>query len=78
MVVVANFADRAHEAYTVGFPRSGRWRVRANTDWVGYDPSFGRQHGYDTDARPGVWDGLPCHGDIGLAPYSVLILSQDE
>jgi 1,4-alpha-glucan branching enzyme len=78
VVVVANFADRAHAAYTVGFPREGRWRVRCNTDWVGYDPSFGGQHGYDTDARPGDRDGLPCHADVGLGPYSVLVLSQDE
>jgi len=78
VVVVANFADRAYPAYTVGFPRGGRWRVRLNTDWAGYDPSFGRQHGYDTDARPGEWDGLPCHADVGLGPYSALILSQDE
>jgi 1,4-alpha-glucan branching enzyme len=78
VVVVANIADRAHPGYGIGFPREGRWRVRLNTDWVGYDPSFGRQHGYDTDARPGERDGLPCHGDVGLAPYSVLILSQDD
>jgi 1,4-alpha-glucan branching enzyme len=78
VVVVANFADRSHPAYTVGLPREGRWRVRLNTDWAGYDPSFGGQHAYDTDARPGAWDGLPCHGDVGLGPYSALILSQDE
>jgi 1,4-alpha-glucan branching enzyme len=78
VVVVANFADRDHRAYTVGFPRPGRWRVRCNTDWVGYDASFGRQHGYDADARPGERDGLPCQADVGLGPYSALILSQDE
>jgi 1,4-alpha-glucan branching enzyme len=77
-VIVANFADRTHSAHAIGFPREGRWRVRLNTDWAGYDPSFGRQHGYDTDARPGARDGLPCHGDVGLGPYSVLILSQDR
>ena len=78
VVVVANFADRTYPGYTIGFPREGRWRVRFNSDWAGYDPSFGRQHGYDTDARPGEWDGLPFHGDVGLGPYSALVLSQDR
>ncbi|MBN2114197.1 MAG: alpha amylase C-terminal domain-containing protein [Acidimicrobiia bacterium] len=77
VLVVANFADRAHAAYTIGFPREGRWRVRLNSDWAGYDASFGSRHAYDTDARPGAWDGLPFHGDVGLGPYGVLILSQD-
>jgi len=78
VVVVANFSQRAHPAYTVGFPRGGRWRVRFNSDWAGYDPSFGGPHAYDTEARPGERDGLPFRGDVGIGPYSALILSQDE
>lgn len=78
VVVVANFAERAHSGYTIGFPREGRWRVRFDSDWTGYDPTFGRQHAYDTDARPGERDGLPFHGDVGLGPYTALILSQDD
>ncbi|MFH1330190.1 MAG: alpha amylase C-terminal domain-containing protein [Actinomycetota bacterium] len=77
-LAVANLADRAYPGHTAGFPREGRCRVRFNSDWLRYDPSFGGQHGYDTDARPGEWDGLPFHGDVGLGPYSVLILSQEE
>ena len=53
VVVVANFSQQAHSGYTVGFPRGGRWKVRFNSDWAGYDSSFGSQHGYDTDAVPG-------------------------
>ena len=77
VVVVANFADRTYSGYTIGFPRAGRWQVRFNSDWEGYAPSFGALHSYDTDARPGERDGLPFHGDVGLGPYSALILSQD-
>jgi len=78
VVVVANFSQRAHPAYTVGFPRGGWWRVRFNSDWTGYDPSFGGPHAYDTEALAGERDGLPFHGDVGVGPYSALILSQDE
>jgi 1,4-alpha-glucan branching enzyme len=38
--VVANFANQAHEAYTVGLPGPGRWHVRFNSDWRGYDGEF--------------------------------------
>ncbi len=77
VVVVANFANRAYVHYTVGFPRAGEWRVRFNSDWNGYSPDFGNHPGYHTLAQPGGKDGLPCHGDVGIGPYSVLILSQD-
>jgi 1,4-alpha-glucan branching enzyme len=77
VVVVANFADRAYAHYTVGFPRSGRWRVRFNSDWGGYDESFSHHPSLDVTAWQGEKDGLPSHGDVGIGPYSVIILSQD-
>ncbi|WP_236705026.1 alpha amylase C-terminal domain-containing protein [Hymenobacter sp. AT01-02] len=40
-LVVCNFADRAHEAYSIGVPAGGHWRVRFNSDWAGYDQEFG-------------------------------------
>jgi 1,4-alpha-glucan branching enzyme len=76
-VVVVNLANRAHENYTIGFPRAGTWRVRFNSDFRGYDESFGNHLGYDTTASPGAKDGMPCSGNLGIGPYSVLILSQD-
>jgi 1,4-alpha-glucan branching enzyme len=78
VVVVVNMTHRGHEHYIVGFPRRGLWRVRFNSDWEGYDPSFGNHFTYDTEARPVAWDGLSYSGPIGIGPYSVLILSQDE
>src|SRR5678809_964008 len=41
VIVIANFANRGYAQYNVGFPREGRWRVRFNSDWNGYDESFG-------------------------------------
>jgi 1,4-alpha-glucan branching enzyme len=77
VVVVANFANRTYSSYTLGFPRSGAWRVRFNSDWSGYSPDFGNQAGADTVAGGAPMDGLPCRANVGIGPYSVLILSQD-
>ena len=76
VVVVANFANRTYSSYTLGFPLSGQWRVRFNSDWQGYSGDFGNQPGFDTVAGDGPMDGLPYRGTIGIGPYSVLILSQ--
>jgi 1,4-alpha-glucan branching enzyme len=77
VMIVANFADRAYDSYNVGFPRAGRWRVRFNSDWTGYDSSFGNQFAYDTEAFHGPRDNMPCNANVGLGRYAVVILSQD-
>lgn len=78
VVVVANFANRSYQNYSLGFPRSGLWRVRFNSDWQGYSADYGNQFGYDTMAGGNSQDGMPCQGNVGIGPYSVLILSQDQ
>ena len=77
VVVIANFANRGYQSYGVGFPREGMWRVRFNSDWQGYSGDFGNQLGYDTEAGYGPRDGMQFEANVGIAPYSVLILSQD-
>jgi 1,4-alpha-glucan branching enzyme len=76
-IVLANFANRTHEAYTIGLPRGGKWRVRFNSDWEGYDQEFGNFESMDTQAEEGIYDDQPFHGTFGLAAYSVLIISQE-
>src|SRR5262245_57834787 len=78
VVVVANFANRSYTSYTLGFPRAGQWRVRFNSDWKGYSTDFGNQPGYDTVAGGGPMDNMPFQANVGLGPYAVLILSQDN
>jgi 1,4-alpha-glucan branching enzyme len=77
VMVIANFADRSYDSYSLGFPRAGLWRVRLNSDWQGYSSDYGNQLGYDTVAGGGSQDGMPFQANIGIGPYSVLILSQD-
>jgi 1,4-alpha-glucan branching enzyme len=76
-VVVLNFANRSYANYRIGFPRAGQWRVRFNSDWNGYDPYFGNWSSYDTNANGPPQDNMPTSGDIGVGPYTAIILSQD-
>jgi 1,4-alpha-glucan branching enzyme len=77
-VAVANFANRSYNSYALGMPRAGLWRVRFNSDWQGYSDDFGNHMGYDTVAGGEPMDNMPFQANVGIGPYSVIILSQDE
>ncbi|GAA4364811.1 alpha-amylase family glycosyl hydrolase [Hymenobacter saemangeumensis] len=74
-IVLANFAQQAHEGYTIGLPAPGTWQVRFNSDWRGYDEAFHDFESFGTEASEGELDGFAWHGSIALAPYAVLVLS---
>lgn len=78
VVVVANFANHSYNSYTLGMPRAGQWRVRFNSDWQGYSADFGNYLGYDTVTGGGPMDNMPFQTNVGIGPYSVIILSQDD
>ena len=75
VVVVANFSNQSFDSYTIGFPSSGTWQLRFNSDQKIYCDDFTNK-GYTTTAEQGEYDGLQCHGNVGLGPYSLIILSQ--
>jgi len=79
VVVILNFGNRSYNNYTLGFPREGTWYVRFNSDWNGFSPDFENCPGYNTTAGRASWgdtDGLLFTGNVGVGPYSALILSQ--
>ena len=76
VIVVLNMANTTYDHYTIGFPEPGLWKVRFNGDWKGYDPEFGDHFSYDTFAHSSAKDGLPAVGNIGIGPYTMVILSQ--
>jgi len=78
VVVVASFSAEARVDVRVGVPRGGRWRVRFNSDWDGYDPEFETVAAFDTDAERIPWDGMDHSIRVAVGPYSVVILSQDD
>ena len=57
-------------------PRSGTWYVRFNSDWNGYSGDFSNWNSYNTTANSGTVHGLPYNANVGIGPYSVIILSQ--
>jgi 1,4-alpha-glucan branching enzyme len=77
VIVVANFSGTGYSSYNIGFPSSGTWKVRFNSDWNGYDSSFGNWNAYDTTANSGAKDGMGYNANVGIGPYSVIILSKD-
>src|SRR6185312_486304 len=78
VVIVANFSHEAKRDYILGFPGPGPWKLRFNSDWRGYSRLFEGHDSSDLVAEPAGHDGLPSRGQISVAPYSVLILSQDR
>ncbi|WP_261990166.1 alpha-amylase family glycosyl hydrolase [Hymenobacter sp. BT188] len=75
-IILANFADTTREGYCIGLPSAGQWQVRFNSDWEGYDQEFSNFESFGAEAEEGEYDALPFHACFGLAPYSVLIISQ--
>ena len=78
VVVVINVAHRSYDSYRIGFPRRGAWRVRFNSDWVGYGEDFGNHLGYDTVVEDSPSDTMAQSGNVGIGPYSAVVYSQDE
>ena len=76
VVVVMNFSSRTYPSYTVGFPRHGQWRVRFNSDWNGYSADFWNTFSYDTTAGSDGIQSMPCSGNVGIGPYTAILLSQ--
>lgn len=81
VLIVANFSNKSHPGYTIGFPNAGLWRVRFNSDNGRYDPTFLNANCPDIIAAPArenlSTDQMPCLGNVVLPPYSALIFSQD-
>ena len=75
-LVIANFGNQTHAHYTIGLPGPGHWQARFSSDWRGYDGEFSDFDSSGMHAVAGERDGYAWHGSIGLAPYAVLILSQ--
>ena len=78
VVVVANFANCGYPSYAIGFPRPGLWQVRLNTDAYFFSPDYGNFPSYMTAAEAAPRDGMPCQANVGIGPYSLIILSQNN
>jgi 1,4-alpha-glucan branching enzyme len=88
VIVIVNLSHQARGDYRLGFPSSGIWNVRFNSDSESYGKSFANTTCHEVVAasvETGVSDagsstrrdGFPFEATIQIGPYSVLILSQD-
>jgi len=77
VVIVANLSTLPVVELALGLPRPGRWRVRINSDSTLYDEQFGASIADDVDAAGGPLDEQDQSGLISVAPYAVVVLSQD-
>jgi 1,4-alpha-glucan branching enzyme len=77
VVVVVNLSNQPFNALNIGFPRGGKWSVRFNSGAKIYDPEFNNGDSFDATANQGQRDGLNFNANVGIGPYSVVILSQD-
>jgi len=77
VVIVFNFGNQAYSSYELGFPRSGTWRVRFNSDAGVYDAYFGNWPTFDTDGSGVGMDGMPVSANVSIGPYTAVIFSQD-
>lgn len=85
VVVVINLSHESRTNYRLGFPATGTWRLRLNSDWNGYSRGFSNHSCSDVvastlqSAANGTQrDGFIAEGTIAIGPYSVLIFSQDK
>ncbi|MFO7985359.1 MAG: alpha-amylase family glycosyl hydrolase [Desulfatiglandaceae bacterium] len=78
VVVVVNMMNQNCDDYAIGFPRSGLWKTRFNSDSYSYAPNFYNHPTPDVETYEEKIDGLPCSGKISIGPYTVVIFSQDE
>ncbi len=76
VIVLVNCANRSYPVYNIGLPRGGTWYVRFNSDWAGYDPTFGDWPSPDVTAVAGSMHGMPFWGSVSIGPYTAVILSQ--
>ncbi|QGU00926.1 1,4-alpha-glucan branching enzyme GlgB [Corynebacterium kalinowskii] len=77
VVVVVNLDSEVREKVDIGLPAgTEKWTLRFNSDAKHYSSLFGGFASYDMESYEGGLDGQPRHGNLSIAPYTVLIYSR--
>ena len=77
VIVAINFRNETVENYVIGVPIAGKWKVRFNSDWKGYDEEFTDNYTGEPESAEGETDGMQNYISLSVGPYAILILSQD-
>lgn len=78
VMVVVNCGHAVHHDYRIGFPETGHWKLRFNSDASIYSEDFHDTHSTDVQAVAQTFDHLPASATITIGAYSVLIYSLDK
>lgn len=78
VVIAFNLSCQTYEDFKIGFPRTGMWYLRFNSDDEKYDDEFSHIGTHDIEAYEGEYDNHPAFASLTLPPYSFLIFSQEE
>jgi 1,4-alpha-glucan branching enzyme len=71
VLVVFNFSNNTLKDYGINFPLDGSWHIRFNSGFKGYSSDFKE---LDSPEIREVQNGF---GTVSIAPYSMIVLSQD-
>jgi hypothetical protein len=50
--------------------------MNSNSNDYSYADDFGAVDSYNTTAGPGGYDGMPYGGNVGIGPYSLIVLGR--
>lgn len=78
VVVAVNFANQLRTNYQLSFPAAGTWWVRLNSDWEGYGKDYTNTELKSIEVTADPNNDGHFVANITIAPYSVLIFSQDS
>ncbi|MCH6232867.1 alpha-amylase family glycosyl hydrolase [Cognataquiflexum rubidum] len=73
VVVVLNFSHQNYNDYKFGVPHGGRWHVKFNSGWQGYDEDFAGTEILAVEAD-GPFEGKPHSILVGLPAFGGIIL----
>lgn len=80
VIVAVSLSPNTYPTYRVGVPRAGLWQVRVDTSHeayaLGHAPGAAGPASYQSDPAP--YDGMDANVLVSLAPYGLLVLSQDD
>ncbi len=76
-IVVFNFAEGRKDNYQIGFPNTGKWVLRFNSDALCYSDKMDGTVSADVDAVSQPRDQFEASAPLSIGAYACLIYSQD-
>ncbi|WP_113924311.1 alpha-amylase family glycosyl hydrolase [Cognataquiflexum aquatile] len=73
VLVILNFSDREYYDYKIGISHGGKWHVKFNSGWKGYDEDFSGTEFLSVDAK-GPFEGKPYSVLVDLPAFGGIIL----